>query len=180
MVGWEEWLALPDLGLPAIRAKIDTGAKTSALHAFAIDTFGPTSAPMVRFGVHPIPGREDIARYCTAQVVDRREVTSSNGEAEWRYVIATTLSIGGRQWPIEVSLANRSGMSYRMLLGRQAVKDDMVVEPAASFRQPQLSYRVYGSAVRSEPIARPLNIALLSRRPENPSNRRLARQAELR
>ncbi len=91
VVGWEEWLALPELGLPAIRAKIDTGAKTSALHAFEIETFGPAAAPMVRFGIHPIPGREDIARYCTATIVDRREITSSNGDREARFVIRTRL-----------------------------------------------------------------------------------------
>ena len=115
VVGWEEWLALPDLGLPAIRAKIDTGAKTSALHAFAIEPFGPAAAPMVRFGIHPIPGRDDIARFCTAAITDRREVTSSNGEKEIRFVICTPLVLGERNWgAIETTLTNREGMAYRM------------------------------------------------------------------
>lgn len=180
MLGWEEWLALPELGLPAIKAKVDTGARTSALAAASIEEIGTEARQRVRFTVRPIPGRDDIEVTCIADVVDRRDVTSSNGETERRYIIRSLVRMDGREWPIEVSLANRGSMAYRMLLGRSAVKDDMFVDPATSFRQPQLSYRVYGSAVRSEPIARPLNIALLSRRPENASNRRLVRQAEQR
>ena len=80
ILGWEEWLALPDLGLPAIRAKVDTGAKTSALHAHQIEAFGPPGARMVRFAVYPIPGRQDIEVTCSAPVVGRREVTSSNDQ----------------------------------------------------------------------------------------------------
>lgn len=180
VLGWEEWLALPELGLPAIKAKIDTGAKTSALAASSIEEVGTEAHPRVRFVVRPIPGRDDVEVTCLADVVDRRDVTSSNGETERRYIIRTLVAVGDRQWPIEVSLASRSSMAYRMLVGRMAVKDDMVVDPSTSFRQPQLSYRAYGSAVRSEPMARALNIALLSRRPDNASNRRLVRQAELR
>lgn len=180
VLGWEEWLALPELGLVAIKAKVDTGARTSALAASAIEEIGTPERPRVRFTVRPIPGRDDVEVVCIADVIDQREVTSSNGETERRYVIRTKALMGGREWPIEVTLANRSTMSYRMLLGRQAVKDDMFVDPATSFRQPQLSYRAYGNVMRSEPAKRALTIALLSRRPENASNRRLVRQAELR
>lgn len=182
MLGWEEWLALPDLGLPAIKAKVDTGARTSALHAFSLDVFGPNERPKVRFGVHPVPGRDDIAVYCTADVIDRREVTSSNGERESRLVIASRVQMGDRAWPIEITLANRETMAYRMLLGRQAILDDMFVDPAASFRQPRLSYKVYGQAMRSreEGTPRPLQLALMSRRPDNASNRRLVRAGERR
>lgn len=180
VLGWEEWLALPELGLPAIKAKVDTGARTSALAAASIEEFGTEERPRVRFIVRPIPGRDDVEVTCVADVVDRRDVTSSNGETERRIVIRTLAKMGDHEWPIEISLANRGTMAYRMLLGRQAVRDDMFVDPATSFRQPQLSYRVYGPAVRSEPVARPLTIALLSRRPENASNRRLVRQAEQR
>ena len=180
MLGWEEWLALPEFGLPAIKAKIDTGARTSALAAADVEEFGTEERPRVRFVVRPIPGRDDVQVTCIADIVDRRDVTSSNGETERRIIVRTPVRVGEREWPIEVSLANRGTMAYRMLLGRQAVRDDMFVDPATSFRQPQLSYRVYGSAVRSEPVARPLTIALLSRRPENASNRRLVRQAEQR
>ena len=178
LLGWEEWLALPDLGLPAIKAKIDTGARTSALHAFTVESFGPAAKPKVRFGVHPVPGRDDIEVYCIADVVDRREVTSSNGESEQRYVVRTTVTVGGRSWPIEVTLANRESMAYRMLLGRQAIQEDMFVDATASFRQPKLTYRVYKLATRAPETQRPLTIALLTQRPENPSNRRLLRAAE--
>ena len=84
ILGWEEWVALPDLGLPAVKAKVDTGARTSALHASAIEPFGPVSAPMVRFVVHPHPARVNLAVTCTAPVVGRRDVTSSNGDTESR------------------------------------------------------------------------------------------------
>ncbi|MEZ5817823.1 MAG: RimK/LysX family protein [Hyphomicrobiaceae bacterium] len=180
VLGWEEWLALPELDLPAIKAKVDTGARTSALAASDIEEIGTPERPRVRFVVRPVPGRDDVQVTCIADVIDRREVTSSNGETEQRYVIRTTLRMGDRAWPIDVTLASRTNMAYRMLLGRQAVKSDMFVDPATSYRQPQLSYRAYGHVVRSEAAKRPLNIALLSRRPENASNRRLVRLAEQR
>lgn len=180
VLGWEEWLELPELGLPAIKVKVDTGARTSALHAFSLEEIGSAERLRVRFAVHPIPGRDDVTVSCIADVVDRREVTSSNGETERRYVIRTLARMGQRTWPIEVTLTNRESMAYRMLLGRQAVQADMVVDPARSFLQPRLGYRVYGSPVRSEPMRQPLVIGLLSRRPDNASNKRLVRQAELR
>jgi ribosomal protein S6--L-glutamate ligase len=138
ILGWEEWVALPELGLPAIKAKVDTGARTSALHAYFVEPFGSGKRPQVRFGVHPIPRRADVEVVCTAPVVDRRDVTSSNGEREKRYVISTPIRIGEREWPIEVTLTNRDAMSYRMLLGRQAIGDGILVDPASSFRQPRL------------------------------------------
>ena len=181
VVGWEEWLALPDLELPAIRAKIDTGAKTSALHAFAIEPYGPASAPMVRFGIHPIPGREDIARVCSAAVIDRREVTSSNGEKESRFVIRTRLLLGDRDWgEIETTLTNREGMAYRMLLGRQAIRGGLLVDPAASFLQPKLSARLYAAMPRQTLPQRSLRLAIVATKPERPSNLRLQQQARSR
>ena len=179
-IGWAEWVALPDLGLPAIRAKVDTGARTSALHAFQVEPFGPITAPMVRFGVHPIPGRTDIVIYCSAPVVDRREVTSSNGERETRCVITTRVQIGERVWPIEVTLTNRETMSYRMLLGRQAIRGDLRVDPAASYLQPKLGYRLYRHVPRHDLVHRPLRIALLAGRSGGASGRRLAAAAAAR
>jgi ribosomal protein S6--L-glutamate ligase len=143
VLGWEEWVALPELSLPAIKVKVDTGARTSALHAFYVEPFGPSRARKVRFGVHPLPRRRDLAIECTARIIDRREVTSSNGEREVRYVIETPLRIGERQWPIEITLANRNMMTYRMLLGRQAILAGMLVDPSSSFLQPKLHYNVY-------------------------------------
>ena len=148
ILGWEEWVALPELGLPAIKAKVDTGARTSALHAFFVEPVGSGRSARVRFGVHPVPRRADITVVCTAPIVDRRDVTSSNGERENRYVIETPVRIGEREWLIEVTLTNRDAMSYRMLLGRQAIGDGILVDPAASFRQPRLRYKLYHGAAR--------------------------------
>ena len=145
IVGWQEWVALPELGLPALKAKIDTGAKTSALHTHFIEPYGNARRLKVRFAVHPSPESGDLEVAASADVVDRREVISSNGVPELRYVIRTTLSIAGREWPIEVTLTNREHMAYRMLIGRQAIRSDMLVDCAASFRQPRLSYRLYAS-----------------------------------
>lgn len=180
ILGWEEWLSLPDLGLPTIKAKIDTGAKTSSLHAYFVEPFGAAARPMVRFGVHPIPGRDDVQVICTAEVIDRREVTSSNGDREHRYVIGSTVTMGDRTWPIEITLANRETMAYRMLLGRQAILDDMIVDPTSSFRQPRLGYKVYGTRTRTGEGRRALRIALLTRQPDGASNRRLQRAIEAR
>jgi len=173
ILGWEEWVALPDLGLPSIKAKVDTGAKTSALHASLIETFGPREAPMARFVVHPVPGREDIAVTCSCPIVGRREVTSSNGDRENRLVIAANLQIGGRAWPIEATLTNRAAMSYRMLLGRQAIRPDVFVDPTSSFRQPKLSYEPYRHLPRHGGARRALRLAVVTSRPKAASVRRL-------
>jgi ribosomal protein S6--L-glutamate ligase len=141
ILGWEEWVALPELGLPAVKVKVDTGARTSALHAFFVEPFGSSRSPRVRFGVH-------IEIVCAAAVIDRRHVTSSNGEREHRYVISTSLRIGAREWPIEVTLTNRDTMSYRMLLGRQAIAGGVLVDPGSSFRQPRLRYKLYDTPSR--------------------------------
>ena len=148
ILGWQEWVALPELGLPAIKAKVDTGARTSALHACYVEPFGPARARKVRFGVHPLPRREHPAVACTARLVDRREVRSSNGERETRYVIETPIRIGDREWEIEVTLADRNMMTYRMLLGRQAIPEGALVDPSASFLQPRLRYKAYGLSNR--------------------------------
>ena len=143
ILGWEEWVALPELGLPAIKAKVDTGARTSALHAYYVKPYGSARSRRIKFGIHPIPRRDDIAVECTARLVDQREVRSSNGEREQRYVIETTIRVGEQEWPIEVTLTNRNTMTYRMLLGRQAIADGILVDPASSFLQPKLRYGLY-------------------------------------
>ncbi len=180
IMGWEEWLSLPDLGVPAIKAKVDTGARTSALHAHDIEPFGPIDAPLVRFTVAPRARRSDIEIACSAKIVDRRDVMSSNGESERRYVILTRVAMGEREWPIEMTLTNRSSMSYRMLLGRQAIMSDMFVDPASSFRQPKLSYKIYRKMPRRPDVRRALRIAILTRRPTAPSTARMAAAAAAR
>jgi ribosomal protein S6--L-glutamate ligase len=143
VLGWQEWIALPELGLPAIKAKVDTGARTSALHAVYVEPFGSAKARKVRFGVHPVPMRNDIEIECVARLIDRREIRSSNGERELRYVIETPMRIGNRQWSIEITLTDRNMMTYRMLLGRQAIAGDTLVDPSSSFLQAKLRYKVY-------------------------------------
>ena len=178
--GWEEWVSLPGLGMPALKAKIDTGARTSALHAHNIEVFGPASKPKVRFNVHPIPGKDTVDITCSAPIVDRREVTSSNGESELRYVIETTLDVGGQQWPIEVTLTDRSSMNARMLLGRQALADHITIIASEKRLQPELSFDVYHSAaMRKAAPKRALRIAVLSRE-ANYSTRRLVEVGEAR
>ncbi|MEL7097883.1 MAG: 30S ribosomal protein S6--L-glutamate ligase [Pseudomonadota bacterium] len=178
--GWEEWIALPGLGLPALKAKIDTGARTSALHAQDIEVFGPQAKPKVRFNVFPVAGDTSVQVTCSAPILDRREVTSSNGEAELRYVIETTLEVGGQHWPIEVTLTNRDGMTSRMLLGRQALQDHIQISASDRRLQPDLSYDVYHSAaVRHAAPKRALRIAVLSRE-NNYSTRRLVEVGEAR
>ena len=143
IVGYEEWAGLPLLGLPSLKAKVDTGARTSALHARLIEPFDDNGQRFVRFSVQPVPRRPQIEIACQAPLIDRRRVTSSNGEAELRYVIVTDLEIGDQSWPIEITLTNRASMSYRMLIGRQAFQPAMLVDPKASFRQARRSHKVY-------------------------------------
>lgn len=178
--GWEEWMALPTLGLPALKAKIDTGARTSALHAHDIEVFGPASKPKVRFLVHPIAGNSQVTITCSANIVDRREVTSSNGETELRYVIETDLHVGAQNWPIEITLTDRGAMNSRMLLGRQALQDHISITATEKRLQPELSYDVYHSAaMRTSAPKRALRIAVLSRE-ANYSTKRLVDVGESR
>ncbi len=133
IIGWREWLALPDLGLPYIKAKVDTGARTSALHAFCLEPLTVDGTPKVRFGIHPLRKRTDVEHFCIADIIDERWVTDSGGHREKRFVIASRVQIGTRQWPIELTLTNRDNMCFRMLLGRTAMQDHMLVDPHASF-----------------------------------------------
>lgn len=132
LIGWREWLSLPELNISAIKAKIDTGARTSALHAFFVEPFSKKDLQMVRFGVHPLQGREDIEVICEHPIKDYRVVTDSGGHREMRYVIETQVRLGELTWPIEMTLTNRDSMKFRMLLGRTAMKDIAVI-PSKSF-----------------------------------------------
>jgi hypothetical protein len=144
-IGWREWVALPDLGLPAIKAKVDTGARTSALHAFLIEPYQHDGVDMLRFLIHPIQRNQDFQVECRCPVYDKREVTDSGGHREMRYVIQSDVVIGNGRWPIELTLTNRDTMSFRMLLGRKAMEGRFVVDPDASYINGKLGPRkLYG------------------------------------
>ncbi|MDE1310384.1 ATP-dependent zinc protease [Vibrio aestuarianus subsp. cardii] len=133
IVGWRETLCLPALGIEKIKAKIDTGARTSCLHAFKVESFTKEEAPWVRFWIHPLQRNDEKVVVCEAKVVDERTVRDSGGHEETRYVIESEVSLGGQIWPIEITLTNRENMAFRMLLGRTAMRGKIVVDPTQSF-----------------------------------------------
>lgn len=133
VIGWREWVGLPDLGVAHIKAKVDTGAKTSALHAFYVQPFEREGMPWVRFGVHPLQANTTQVVECEAPVKDVRRVTDSGGHAEMRPVIETTLVVQGETRLIELTLTDRENMMFRMLLGRSALKRRFVVDSGKSF-----------------------------------------------
>lgn len=134
IIGWAEWLSLPQLNLPLIRAKIDTGACTSALHADSVETFEQNGQLWVRFKLHPLTSEKNVVRTCKARVIDERLVRDSGGKSDKRYVIETLATINGVTHSIEVTLTNRRIMRYRMLFGRQAIaKFGLLVNPAHTF-----------------------------------------------
>ena len=131
--GWREWVALPELGVDAVKAKIDTGARTSALHASHIREYNEAGAPWVRFCLHPNQRSQAGAIWCDAPIADRRDVRNSGGKAEPRYVIETELRIGSAAWNIELTLTSRANMGFRMLLGRTAVRGRYLVDAGRSY-----------------------------------------------
>lgn len=133
IIGWREWVSLPDLAIPQIKAKVDTGAKTSALHAFYVQSFERNGSAWVRFGVHPMQSSTGQVIECEAPVKDVRRVTDSGGHAEMRPVIETSLVIYGEVRVIELTLTDRETMMFRMLLGRSALKKRFVVDSGKSF-----------------------------------------------
>ncbi|MGB5735807.1 MAG: RimK/LysX family protein [Thiohalocapsa sp.] len=132
-LGWREWVGLPTLQLPAIKCKVDTGARTSALHAFEVETERRGDVEIVCFAVHPVQDRDDIVVRCEAPLLERRTVTDSGGHREQRCVIVTDLMVAEQRWPVELTLTDRDTMRFRMLLGRTALAGRAVVDPQRSF-----------------------------------------------
>lgn len=179
IVGSEEWCGFPDLGIPAIKARVDSGAKTSSMHAFNIQTIRRKGETWVSFEVHPLQKNRKTVVRCEAPVVDRRTVKSSSGTAEKRYVIRTPVVVGGETWEIELTLANRDSMGYRMLLGREAMGSRILVDPYGSQVQGKVSKddlrRLYGKAGKEQAG---LKIGVLANNPELYSTRRILEAGE--
>jgi len=133
VIGWREWLALPDLKVGQIKAKIDTGARTSALHADEVEFFRRRRRDYVRFVVLPTQRSSAGAITTTTPLLDQRRVRSSNGQLERRPVIETSIELAGQCWEIELTLTSRDVMGFRMLLGRQAMRGQIMVDPAKSY-----------------------------------------------
>lgn len=134
-VGWREWLSLPELGITRIKVKVDTGARTSALHAFDLEPFERDGEPWMRFRVHPIQRDADTTVEAAARLVDERVVRSSTGRDTLRPVVRCRAVLGKHVWPIEITLVRRDMMGFRMLLGRQAVRNRFLVDSGRSFLQ---------------------------------------------
>ncbi len=135
IIGWRETLDLPELGIQRIKAKIDTGARSSALHAFDVHIIERNGTSKVRFKVHPYQKDTKQTIIAEADLIDRREVKSSTGHAQLRPVIQTTVQLGEQLLSIELTLTNRDVMGFRMLLGRQAIRKRFLVDPGKSFLQ---------------------------------------------
>ncbi len=174
IVGGEEWCSFPQINIPGIKARVDSGAKTSALHAVNIIAFKKNGEPWVSFDVHPLQNNGKTTIHCEAPIIDKRRVKSSSGTSELRYVIRTVLSIADTTWDIEVTLTNRDSMGYRMLLGRQAMSGKMLVDPESSFLLGEPSDEILAQYYQTH-IAKPigLKIGVLASNPDLYSNRRI-------
>ncbi len=181
ILGSEEWCTFPELGIPSIKARVDSGAKTSALHAKNIAPFIKDGQNWVKFDINPIQNNVKTIIHCEAPLVDKRVVKSSSGFREQRYVIQTSLEIGNSKWVIEMTLTNRDSMGFRMLLGREAMSGRVLVDPEQQYLMGQTTTdvlkEVYKNAVKT---SSGLRIGLLASNPELYSNKRIMEAGEMR
>lgn len=133
VIGWREWVGLPDFGIESIKVKVDTGARSSSLHAFNLQKFQRDGANWVRFKVHPVQRKKIKTIEIEAEVLEYRTVRSSNGKATERPVILTHVELLGTVWPVELTLASRDNMGFRMLLGREAFRRRFLVDAGNSY-----------------------------------------------
>ena len=181
ILGSEEWCSFPDLGIPTIKARVDSGAKTSALHAINIAPFKKESQNWVRFDINPIQNNVKTVIHCEAPLVDKRVVKSSSGFREERYVIQTNLEIGNTNWNIEMTLTNRDSMGFRMLLGREAMSGRVLVDPEQQYLLGQPTNDSLKEVYKnSEKASSGLRIGLLASNPELYSNKRIMEAGEMR
>ena len=181
ILGSEEWFSFPELGIPTIKARVDSGAKTSALHAINISPFIKNGSNWVKFDINPIQNNLKTVIHCEAPLVDKRIVKSSSGFREQRFVIQTILDIGNSSWAIEMTLTNRDSMGFRMLLGREAMSGRVLVDPEQIYLLGQSSNdnlkELYKNAIK---VSTGLRIGLLASNPELYSNKRIMDAGEMR
>ncbi|MCG9792375.1 30S ribosomal protein S6--L-glutamate ligase [Flavobacterium algicola] len=181
ILGSEEWCSFPELGIPTIKARVDSGAKTSALHAVNIAPFIKNEANWVKFDINPIQNNQKTVIHCEAPLIDKRIVKSSSGFREQRYVIQTTLEIGDDKWNIEMTLTNRDSMGYRMLLGREAMSGRVLVDPEQQYLLGQPTAENLKELYKnSEKATTGLRIGVLASNPELYSNKRIMEAGEMR
>jgi len=181
ILGSEEWCSFPELGIPTIKARVDSGAKTSALHAINIAPFKKEGQNWVKFDINPIQNNVKTIIHCEAPLVDKRVVKSSSGFREERYVIQTNLEIGNANWLIEMTLTNRDSMGFRMLLGREAMSGRVLVDPEQQYLLGQpTSDNLKEVYKNSEKASSGLRIGLLASNPELYSNKRIMEAGEMR
>jgi ribosomal protein S6--L-glutamate ligase len=174
IIGAEEWLSFPALGVHAVKARVDSGAKISSIHAFNVSEFRREGRLWVSFEVHPLQNNRTTIIRCELPVHDKRRIKSSSGESEQRYVVLAPMQLGDQQWDIELSLSNRDSMEFRMLLGREAMEGRLLVDPSLRYAMgdytDEQAQNLYG------PVERPksgLKIGVLASNPNLYSNQRL-------
>jgi len=181
IVGSEEWCAFPELGIPTIKARVDSGAKTSALHAINIAPFEREGESWVKFDINPIQNNSKAIIHCQAPLVDKRVVKSSSGYREQRYVIKSRIQVGDIEWDVEVTLTNRDSMGFRMLLGREAMSGRILVDPEQKYLLGQPTReKLMELYEKGEEPKRGLRIGVLASNPELYSNKRIMEAGESR